>query len=240
MAHVDGGTTQICPVEYHTNFADEKKEIFDYLIHWHRAGGNVEANLDRFESMVAVKNTKRILTMSNLPFRTAFAGGRSVVGRGSETVLSGQVSSISGNSDQLLIDGVEWLEMEHLDYWDGVDQCLFVVHKRRLDEIKDPDYAILVISRVKSKVIHADQRKVLKLTEIAAIINQLGPIDLAICRGCERGDSLKEIAASVNLTTRSVENHRQRIMESLGFTRPVEIVKVMVRLEENGLLGRPR
>jgi hypothetical protein len=62
----------------------------------------------------SVKNNKRILTHSNLPFRTTFAGGRSVIGRGSEAVLSGQVASISGNSDQLLTDGVEWLEMEHL------------------------------------------------------------------------------------------------------------------------------
>jgi hypothetical protein len=238
MSSTEIGLTQYGPINYQTDFEDEKAKVLDTLTQWHRSGEDSDVNLDQFESMVAVKNTQRILTLSNLPFRKMFASGRAVVGRGSDTVLSNQVASISSCSDQLLADGVRWLEMEHLDYWDGVNQCLFLVYKHRLDEIKDPNYAILVMYRLKARVVNPEQQKVRELSEIAAIVNQLDPIDYAICRGCERGDAIKEIAASIKLSTRSVENHRQRVMDLLGFTRPIEIVKAFVRLEENGLIER--
>ena len=47
---------------------------------------------------------------------------------------------------------------------------------------------------------------------------------------------LKDIAAQVGISTRAVENRRQKIMDIFGFTKPIEIVKLLVRLEERGLL----
>jgi DNA-binding NarL/FixJ family response regulator len=61
-------------------------------------------------------------------------------------------------------------------------------------------------------------------------------LDRAICFGHGNGEQIKDIAAKVGMTRRSVENRRQKIMDLFGFKRPVEIVKLLVCLDERGLL----
>lgn len=44
-----------------------------------------------------------------------------------------------------------------------------------------------------------------------------------------------QFAAKVSMTARSVKNRRQKIMDLFGLIRPVEIVKLLVRLDDRGL-----
>ena len=66
-------------------------------------------------------------------------------------------------------------------------------------------------------------------------MQKLDTTDELICHGYLMGDTTKDIATKVGLTARSVEKRRQKIMDIFGFVRPVQIVKMLVRLEEHGL-----
>ena len=50
------------------------------------------------------------------------------------------------------------------------------------------------------------------------------------------GHTQRTMAEMLGCTTRTVENRRNRIMDELGATKPIEIVKLMVRLAEHGLI----
>jgi FixJ family two-component response regulator len=74
------------------------------------------------------------------------------------------------------------------------------------------------------------------LSESLLVFQQFDSIDRQICEAIAMGDTTSEIATVVGLTRRSVEVRRAKILERFQFTRPVEIVRLLVRLEENGLL----
>ncbi|WDQ19300.1 LuxR C-terminal-related transcriptional regulator [Rhodopirellula sp. P2] len=74
------------------------------------------------------------------------------------------------------------------------------------------------------------------LSESLLVFQQFDSVDRQICEAIAMGDTTSEIATVVGLTRRSVEVRRAKILERLQFTRPVEIVRLVVRLEENGLL----
>ncbi|WP_430453526.1 helix-turn-helix transcriptional regulator [Rhodopirellula europaea] len=76
----------------------------------------------------------------------------------------------------------------------------------------------------------------LSLSESLLVYQQFDSVDRQICEAIAMGDTTGEIATMVGLTRRSVEVRRAKILERLQFTRPVEIVRLLVRLEENGLL----
>ena len=76
----------------------------------------------------------------------------------------------------------------------------------------------------------------LSLSESLLVYQQFDSVDRQICEAIAMGDTTGDIATMVGLTRRSVEVRRAKILERLQFTRPVEIVRLLVRLEENGLL----
>jgi len=68
------------------------------------------------------------------------------------------------------------------------------------------------------------------------MFQQLSEVDRKICQGIALGDLTGEIAAMVGLTRRGVEVRRNKILEHFGFSRKAQIIRLLVRLEENGLL----
>ncbi|MEO9594420.1 transcriptional regulator [Rhodopirellula bahusiensis] len=76
----------------------------------------------------------------------------------------------------------------------------------------------------------------LSLSESLLVYQQFDSVDRQICEAIAMGDTTGDIATMVGLTRRSVEVRRAKILERFQFTRPVEIVRLLVRLEENGLL----
>lgn len=74
------------------------------------------------------------------------------------------------------------------------------------------------------------------LRQQMTLLEQLDSIDHMICQGIALGDLTPRIANTVGMTRRSVEVRTVKILEHFGFSRKVQIVRLIVRLEENGLL----
>ncbi|QDV63530.1 response regulator transcription factor [Crateriforma conspicua] len=223
--------------EYQTPMEEEKAEVVSFILRWNARGRTEPLDLDRFESSIVLKNTQRMITCENEAFRRLTAAGQSSVGLATDSYMATNFAKLSRDSDSMLLDGVNNLELEHL--WSVADgrTATMTTYKRRMHEIKDPRYAILVIGRVSSVMDRAESDYRRTLTEVRELLVQLDEVDRSICRGYARGDTTKEIASSVGRTTRAVELRRQKIMDLMGFDRPIEIVKMLVRLEENGLIS---
>ncbi len=64
---------------------------------------------------------------------------------------------------------------------------------------------------------------------------QLEPSEREIAICLARGMSPAEIAELQGVSKRTIELHRTAILNSLGLTQPVDLIKLLVRLQENGL-----
>ncbi len=72
--------------------------------------------------------------------------------------------------------------------------------------------------------------------ELLDIFQSLDVIDQRTCRLDAKGETTKDIAAAVNLSPRAIEIRRRKMFELFGVERPMELVRITIRLEEHGLL----
>ncbi len=217
-------------------FEEEKAKLIQYVLDWGKGSRTIELDFAGFESSVGVKNKDRMIVVDSILFRSHYAERRTLVGKHTDAILDPRLRKIAQLSDEMILDGVSQLEFEHIAVIEDGKSCRFLTYKRRLDELGDPNYMILIMSRPLSLIAGLDSERPKSLSEMLMLFKQLDEIDRAICFGIGKGEPIKDIASQVSMTTRSVENHRQKIMDLFGFTRSIEIVKLLVRLDERGLL----
>ncbi len=143
---------------------------------------------------------------------------------------------LSQLTDTVIMDGVLSIEFEHVGRDALGREFIFRSFKRRLDEFKDPQFHILLFSRPIALVGNGELERRRSLNELLVLYQQLDKVDQAICLGDAHGESTKHIAATVQMTTRSVELRRNKIIEHFGFRRSIDIVVLIVRLAEHGLI----
>ncbi len=217
-------------------FDEEKAKVLEYILEWGIGSRTKALDFSQFESSIGVKNSERVIVVDSSLFRAHYAEPRTLIGKHTDSIVDMRLRKIAQLSDEMILDGVTQVEFEHVATIAEGQTCLFTTFKRRLDELCDPNFMILIMSRPIKIVAPSDTERRRSLSELLVMFQQLDDIDRAICFGHGNGEQIKDIAAKVGMTTRSVENRRQKIMDLFGFTRPVEIVKLLVRLDERGLL----
>ncbi|GAA5504750.1 helix-turn-helix transcriptional regulator [Novipirellula caenicola] len=215
-------------------FELSKTQVVNALLQWAENATGTEPDLNRFTDCVYIKDAHGCIIRENQALCDVFANGGTMIGR---TVGSDETDN---HTDAVLLLGNPWIECQHFAANADGRMCALQTFKRRLDELADPAFCILGVSRILGFVDKDEDVRRLSLREQFAVFNTLDDIDHTICRMIADGESTKDIAATVHLTTKSIENRRQRIMTSLGLRRPVEIVKLLVRLEENRMIDRLR
>jgi hypothetical protein len=220
---------------YSLPWSEERDAIVKHVLFWGQGDRKSPLNLSGFESCIGIKNIHRHFVYENPWLRELISGSESLVGKTAHSELDPKTRKLSQTSDDLIIDGVSSLEIDHLGSFRGKTWS-FLTYKRRLDELKDSDYAILLITRPIALLGQSEPDHQRSLNDLLILLNQLDEVDRTICLGCGNGDSAKDIAAQVGMTTRSVELRRQKMLEVFGFSRPIEIAKMLVRLEERGLI----
>ncbi len=226
----------LLPSNYQTTFEDEKNRIIAAVVEWGQTDCRMELNIDQFESLVAIKGSDRAISAENSMFRRYIMQGKSAIGLTLDDFLLPELSLTSQKTDGLILDGVSALEFDHFGVWDSGRRCTMTTFKRHLGEIESIKYKILLISRIKGFVTAETDSPKRSLGEYLVLLQKLDATDQTICKGIIQGDATRDIANRVGLTCRSVELRRQKVLDLFGFQRPVEIVKLIVRLEENGLL----
>ncbi len=127
---------------------------------------------------------------------------------------------LSQLTDTIILDGVLSIEFEHVGRDAQGSQYVFRSFKRRLDELRDPEYHMLLFSRPISLVGDDDVKRRRDLNELFVLFRQLDELDRRICYEDARGELTKHIAANIGLTARSIELRRQKMLEHLDLNVP--------------------
>ncbi len=224
------------PLQYDQSFDEAKAVVLDALIHWYPLRATLELELSQVEACVHVKNQDLSIVADNPFFRQFFHSGLPATGRDADLFALKKTVALSKGTDQLLCDGASSVEFFHI----GSD-CVGGLYsiqtfKRRLEEFQDPNFHILEISRPIQLVDAACAEREKPLTDLLRLFRSLDDIDQTICRADAQGETTKEIAARVGLTPRSIEIRRKKMLDLFGIARPMELIRITIRLEEQGLL----
>jgi len=193
-------------------------------------------NLDGIEACAAIKNSDRTLVYQNRSFQHFFAGGHSAIGNGDETFAYWKTVQLTQKTDDLILDGVRSIDCEHVGRDPEGRHCTFRTCKASLAEFQDPGFCLVSLSRPLMLLATSETDKSKSLTELFKLFQSMDRVNQTICRLDAKGESTKDIAAGVGLTSRSIENHRNRMMVLFGVQRPMDLVRITIRLEDDGLL----
>jgi len=98
------------------------------------------------------------------------------------------------------------------------------------DFVEKPVNGHVLIEKVQSALIHSRKlhRDRLHQSSKQARMDLLTPKEREIVEFVVQGQSSKEIATNLDISVRTVENHRARIMEKLHIASAVELVKMFI------------
>jgi len=223
-------------LQYTTSFDELKSHVLESIQRWYPRRNISPLNLDGIEACVAIKNSDRIIVYQNRSFQHFFAGGHSAVGKGVESIAYWKTVQLTQKTDDLILDGVQSIDCEHVGRDPEGQHYSFRTSKSKLAEFQDPGYCLFGMSRPLTLLATSEKEKAKSLAELFKLFQAMDPVDQTICRLDAKGESTKDIAARVGLTSRSIENRRNRMIVLFGAQRPMGLVRITIRLEDHGLL----
>lgn len=194
-------------------------------------------NFDQLSDSIFIKNVDRIITFSNLAYRKTFSSGKSTVGMKSDTYLQESIEAISVQTDNLILSGVIKVDFEHVGFGPDHRKYLFRSYKQSLIEKHHEPFAILGVSRPIQELSREHEADVQDVFQLFKIYSGFPDPDKTICLNLAVGKTTSEIAEVMGMTTRAIEIRRKKILQRMGFSRPVEIVIVMTRFAERKLVN---
>lgn len=210
-------------------------EVEQYLREWFSGPRSRSPQLDRFAFPVYLKNRQRVLTLVNSSYQNFFCREELPVGKHSDSVLTASISKVSAESDAIILDGYSRIELDHPGIGPNNRRYLMRTHKVDLSGYKYKPYAILGIS-IPIRVLDDPQGHHPNVEESFLIYESFDPDDKHICTMYALGETTRSIAEYLGRSPKTVENHRHEILKRLGLSKPVEIIRLLVRFEERGLI----
>lgn len=220
---------------YEHDFSDAVEAIASVVEEWIAAGPDAALDIDRFQDFVYLKLSSHVIARANTAYQSYFGRGEKLVGSIGDGFLDQVTMGVAVKSDELLISSGRTVEFDHVALGpDGLSYQL-KTHKRLLPQNRR-GISILGITRVLARVERQLPATAERLASIAKKFDALDADDRALCCLMAAGHSQREMAELLGCTTRTIENRRNRIMEEFGASKPIDIVKLMVRMAEHGLI----
>jgi len=192
--------------------------------------------IDEFVDCVFIKRRSRSIAYANSAYHHFYAVSHSVTGTLSDGFLDQATMGVALKSDELLISSGRTVEFEHVSVGPGGISYHVKTHKRWITPNRR-ELSILGITRIIEIVERPLPPTAERLASLAQKYESLDSDDRALCCLMAAGHSQRVMAELLGCTTRTIENRRNRIMKELGASKPIEIVKLMVRLAEHGLIA---
>jgi DNA-binding NarL/FixJ family response regulator len=159
-----------------------------------------------------------VLMDVQLPGRSGFDVASQVASRGKRTrilFLTGQASSI--HVRQVMMQGASGLVVKGCSLAFLVEAC---VRSIRGEQVFSPDLLPFVEKERQAAESNPDS-----MNGLAA----LSPRQLEVARHLAAGCSIKEVAARMHLSEKTIDSHNSRIMKVLGIHSRVELAKLAIR-----------
>lgn len=195
-----------------------------------------DSQLDQFADNIYLKNPDGTLIHANEAYLRNFSPGGSPIGRSGQKFLEKTVVNVSKLTDELILGGSRMLEIEHVGR--TADGRLFAMrtHKRNLAPLGNLGLAVLGITRLEEAIQEDEPVKRYDLSELYRIYNTLSESDREIARLIGLGVTGREIAEQLDMTGRTVELRKKKILDALSLEQTVDLIKLLVRLEDRGYL----
>ena len=223
-------------LDFESTFDQAKSQALDAIRYWYPQRQSHQLDLSNIEACVAIKNHERAIVHDNPAYQLFFARVSSASGKSTDAHSLYRASRIAQNTDELIAEGIHSLDCEH-DGKDASGQTYsFRTFKCQLGELRDPNYFIFSMSRPIACLGKPEVDREKSLADLLEIFKSLDAIDQRTCRMDAKGESTKDIAATVKLSPRAIEIRRKKMFELFGVERPMELVRITIRLEEHGLL----
>lgn len=188
------------------------------------------------EDCVYLKNEEGTLTLVNDAYLKFFSGPESPIGRHAKSFLDSTIIDVSKHTDALILAGSDHLECDHTGA--GADQQTYMLrtYKCSLRPLKQPGFAILGITRPLQMIGEEKTTPRAIMAQLAQAFRDLDDRDREICRLIALGKSSVEIGEEMGMTSRNVDIRRKKGFAALKVEKPVELVRILVRLQERGYL----
>ncbi len=236
----------VLTLEFDSTFDEAKSQVINAIRDWYPKRETEELDLSAIEACVVIKNHERAVVRDNAAHQYFFASGRATIGKPTtgkpatgrlgDSVGQYRTSKLSHHIDDLIAEGIRSLDCEHEAKDPEGQSYQFRTFKCQLDEFQDPDLFMLSISRPTACFGKTDNARGKSIQTLLAIFQSLDATDQLICRLDAKGESTKDIAVAVDLSPRAIELRRKKMLELFEAQRPMELVRITIRLEEHGLL----
>ncbi|TWU47867.1 LuxR C-terminal-related transcriptional regulator [Rubripirellula reticaptiva] len=183
---------------------------------------------------VFIKATDGTILDCNDSYRKLFSHHVSPTGRLGSAYLDESLIAASQLSDQLIISGADDVVFTHPCRDSHGRSITLRTYKSSLLGLGHPRYAILGICRL-MRVSISDRH--VRLLPLHASWNQfakLKPRDQQIAAALARGEKLKTIASELSVSDKTVENARSQIFRHMNLDQAADLIKLLVRLQDNG------
>lgn len=198
------------------------------------SGTTLGERLKQEADAVYIKSVEGKILMSNRAYETMFSDEKLTLGRPGSSYLTDSVQEVARLSDNMLLTGCQVIQFDHVGHDSAGRDVRFRTYKRSLLGMGHPTMAIVGVTRLLEVIGNSGVIRLNTLKDQWKSFSQLDDFDRAIAIGLGRGISVGDIAAEHNVTKKTIENHRAAILKTLKLNSPVELIKLVVRLQENG------
>lgn len=195
-----------------------------------------EAFFEEEAAPIYVKSSDLKIMYSNGAYQSTFAPDASPIGRTADAFLRATIVPVSRDSDDMILRGCTQVFFDHFGHAGNGQAMLLRTAKLSLQAAGHPSFAILGITVVK-EVVGPSPDPVSRMAILAnqwKAFCQLSSTDREVAVLLARGMNPMQIAGQLDVSKRTVENHRGDILRTLGLESPVDLIKLLVRLQERG------
>ena len=199
-------------------------------------GEPFEGLINREADLIYLKSADQRLLCSNDAYRRVFTPDELPVGRYGASFLHKSIVPISDASDRLILDGCMSVMFDHYGRDSEGQLMMLRTVKKSLIGVGRDSFAILGISRIEKTIIEEGNEiaKAALLADQWRRFNELSEQDREIAILLARGMTAMDVAQQRAVSKRTIENHRNSILAKLGLDAPLDMIKLLVRLQEKG------
>ena len=198
------------------------------------SGAELDGKLTKEVDSIYIKSVEGTILYANPSFDQHFGDRNSSLGRSAKSFLNGPLLATSELSDQMLLSGCNVIRFDHVGHDSAGREIRMRTHKLSMLGMGHPTMAVLGITRILEVITNSGAIRLNSLKDQWKLFSRLDDLDRAIAIGLGRGVSVSEIAEQQQVTKKTIENHRSAILRTLNLDSPVELIKLVVRLQENG------
>ncbi|QDV70534.1 hypothetical protein Poly24_42580 [Rosistilla carotiformis] len=212
------------------NFEQTVQCISDRVLTCIRQQQSLQASIADEPDSIFIKSANGHTQIVNSAYHLRFTAGIDPAGKPGDSYLHSSIIDVSQRSDKMVLGGCSTVQFNHVGE-DALGRTLqFRTYKRSLQEAGDPRYAILGITRVLGIVASKAPTRS-HLSDKWQRFEQLDPTDRQLAIEIAGGRRTIDHGRG---EANAIDSRYNAILQTMEVESQVELIKLLVRLQDNG------